>query len=175
VRRLAEHHGADLQLRFVLPMVMRGLPVPRAKSMYIVSDTAREARSRGIPFGRMRDPVGRPTERGLSLIPYAQRAGRGQEYVLSFLQGVWAKGIDAGRDRGLKKIVAAAGLSWSEARAALGDEGWRQIAEHNRQELFALGLWGVPSFRVGDTALWGQDRLWAIEAALMRTGAAEQH
>jgi 2-hydroxychromene-2-carboxylate isomerase len=31
-----------------------------------------------------------------------------------------------------------------------------------------LGLWGVPSFRVGDVAVWGQDRLWVIETELQR-------
>jgi len=50
---------------------------------------------------------------------------------------------------------------------ALKDEGWRVIAEANRAELFSLGLWGVPSFRVGDTAAWGQDRLWVIQQALL--------
>ena len=31
----------------------------------------------------------------------------------------------------------------------------------------ASGLWGVPSFRVGDLAVWGQDRLWAVQEALL--------
>lgn len=33
--------------------------------------------------------------------------------------------------------------------------------------MFALGLWGVPSFRVNDIAVWGQDRLWAVQDALL--------
>ena len=79
----------------------------------------------------------------------------------------FAVGIDAGSDRGLRTIVERAGLSWAEAREALKDEAWRLTAEKNREELFALGLWGVPSFRVGDTAVWGQDRLWAVRDALL--------
>ena len=35
--------------------------------------------------------------------------------------------------------------------------------------MFALGLWGVPSFRVRDTAVWGQDRLWAVRQALLES------
>lgn len=163
---LGQRTGAPVRLRFVLPMVMRGLPVPREKRRYISLDTAREARARGIPFGCLNDPVGRPTERGLALIPYAERAGKGQDYILSFMRGVWAEGIDAGSDRGLRKIVERAGLSWDEARIALKDDAWRLTAEKNREELFSLGLWGVPSFRVEDTAVWGQDRLWVIEDAL---------
>ena len=42
---LGRHTGAPVRIRYVLPMVMRG-----------------------IPFGRINDPVGKPTERGLALI-----------------------------------------------------------------------------------------------------------
>ena len=163
--------GAQVRLRYVLPMVMRGLPVPRIKRSYIAMDAAREAFVRGTPFGRINDPVGRPTERGMSLIPLAERQGLGQRYVLSFLQGVWAEGIDAGSNSGLRRIAERAGLSWSDALQALDNTAWRQTAEDNRTALFALGLWGVPSFAFGDTAVWGQDRLWAIQQALMNTQA----
>jgi 2-hydroxychromene-2-carboxylate isomerase len=158
--------GAAVHLRYVLPMVMRGLPVPRSKRRYITEDTAREAFVRGIPFGRLNDPVGRPTERGLALVDFAQQQGKGQAYVLSFLHGVWAEGINAGSSRGLRTIVERAGLSWADARLALKDQAWRGVAERNREDLLALGLWGVPSMQVQDVAVWGQDRLWAIEEKL---------
>jgi 2-hydroxychromene-2-carboxylate isomerase len=159
--------GAPVRLRYVLPMVMRGLSVPKNKRMYIALDTAREAFERNIPFGRLNDPVGRPTERGLSLMPYAEREGLGQHYVLSFLRGVWAEGLDAGSERGLRLIVERCGLSWPQAQIELKKNAWRETAEENRLELFSLGLWGVPSFRVGDLAVWGQDRLWAVHEALL--------
>jgi 2-hydroxychromene-2-carboxylate isomerase len=151
---------------------MRGLPVPREKRSYISQDAAREAFVRGIPFGRLNDPVGRPTERGLALMPLAERLGKGQQYVLSFMRGVWAEGIDAGSDRGLRSIAERAGLSWVDARQALQDDGWRSIAEHHRQEMFGLGLWGVPSFKVGECAVWGQDRLWAVQEELLKDARA---
>lgn len=170
---LASHTGARVNLRYLLPMVMRGLPVPAEKRGYIAADAAREAHWRGTPFGRVNDPVGRPTERGLALIPLAQKLGRGEAYVSAFMHGVWAQGIDAGSDRGLRSIVQRAGLPWTDARDALQDDGWRAVAERNRQDMFALGIWGVPSFVVGDTAVWGQDRLWAIQEALLRAGSGQ--
>jgi 2-hydroxychromene-2-carboxylate isomerase len=91
------------------------------------------------------------------------------------MQGVWSEGIDAGRDGGLRPIVERAGLNWSEARNALADEAWRTTAGASRAELFALGLWGVPSIRVGDTAVWGQDRPWAVQEALQRPTDADPH
>lgn len=166
VFELARLSGAQLRLRYVLPMVMRGLPVPAAKRGYISQDTAREAFVRGIPFGRINDPVGKPTERGLSLMPLAERLGQSEAYVLSFMQGVWAEGLDAGSNRGLRRITERAGLPWDQVQQALQDNGWRQTAEANRTDLFALGLWGVPSFSVDGVSAWGQDRLWVIEEQL---------
>ncbi len=160
--------GAPVRLRYVLPMVMRGLPVPSEKRSYISQDAAREAHVRGIPFGRLNDPVGRPAERGLALIPFAEQSGKAQAYVLSFMHSVWAEGIDAGSERGLRIIAERAGLDWAQASAALKNDAWRAVAEQNRAELFALGLWGVPSFRLRDVAVWGQDRLWAIEEELLK-------
>ncbi len=172
VLALGRFTGAQVRLRYLLPMVMRGLPVPPAKRRYISLDAAREAFERGIPFGRVNDPLGRPTERGLALMALADRVGLGPAYLLSFMQGVWAEGLDAGSDRGLRRMAERAGLRWDECRFALRDPGWRETAENNRREMFALGLWGVPSFRVGDTVVWGQDRLWAIEQALLNPTAS---
>jgi len=165
--------GAPVNLRYVLPMAMRGLPVPRNKRIYISQDAAREAHVRGIPFGRLNDPIGRPTERGLALIPLAERHQRGQAYVSSFMRAVWSEGIDAGADRGLRRIAERAGLPWNEAREAMSDEGWRATAEAHRAEMFDLGLWGVPSFRCRQLAVWGQDRLWAVQDELLRSGRVE--
>lgn len=167
---MAERFGVQVQLRFVLPMVMRGLPVPKEKRQYIVRDTAREAWLQGTDFGRLNDPVGKPTERGLSLIPWAEQQGRGREYVLAFMDLVWAKGVDAGSNRGLARIVRTAGLNWDEAKAALHNDEWRARAEANRSLLFELGLWGVPSFRWGNVTAWGQDRLWVLEQAMLSSG-----
>jgi 2-hydroxychromene-2-carboxylate isomerase len=173
VKALADAWGARLQLRFVLPMVMRGLPVPRMKGLYFALDAAREARRYGVPFGRIADPLGAPVERGYSLLPWAREQGRGFEYCRAFLRAVWGEGVDAGGDAGLRRIVEAAGLDWRQAQPLIGNDGWRAEAEANRAEMFELGLWGVPCFRVDEVATWGQDRLWVIEDELRRvTGAA---
>ena len=167
VTALARYTGATVRWRYVLPMVMRGLPVPAAKRRYIAADAAREARWWGIPFGRINDPLGRPTERGLALMPLAEREGRVAEYVNAFMHAVWAQGINAGSDKGLRRITQAAGLNWPEAVTALDDNAWRATAEANRQALSNLGLWGVPSLSVGALNVWGQDRLHWIQDALL--------
>ena len=163
---LARHTGAQLHLRYVLPMAMRGLAVPRAKRMYIAWDTAREARARGVPFGRLLDPLGAATERGLAVLARAMAMGVGEVFLMSFLRGVWSEGVDASSDAGLRRLALRAGLSVADVQDALNDEAWRVSAETHRQTLLGHGLWGVPAFRVGQQVFWGQDRLWAVQQAL---------
>jgi 2-hydroxychromene-2-carboxylate isomerase len=169
----------ELVLRPVLPMVMRGLPVPRQKQLYITLDTKREAEDAAVAFGRVCDPVGRPVERCFSLYPWAASRGRAGELLRSFTQAAFAEGVDTGSDAGLRRVVERAGLDWNEALPHLDrDDGWRAELEANRAQLLALGLWGVPSFRIvgrrgePDWSTWGQDRLWRVEQEIRRRVSA---
>ncbi len=188
---LEKRYPVDVVLRPVLPMVMRGLPVPLAKRIYIVLDTKREADRAGVDFGRVCDPVGEPVERGFSLYNFAKSQGRVGPYLQAFAEGVFAHGIDAGTDQGLQRIVEMAGLSWADAQQHRSDESWREELEANRKCLFDHGLWGVPSFRLigaagdagagaspsdsrasdfstSDFSTWGQDRIWLVEEEIRR-------
>lgn len=166
VKALADAYGAELKLRYVLPMAMRGMEIRRAKGFYIMADVVREAERMDIPFGNMCDPLGTPVERGYAILHKAIELGRGFEFAQSFLSGVWADGLDAGSDRGLKIITERAGLSWAEMKPLLGGDHWRADENANQTEMLSYSIWGVPSFRVGEVAAWGQDRLWVIESAL---------
>jgi 2-hydroxychromene-2-carboxylate isomerase len=167
VIEISKRYNAQLNLRFVLPMVMRGLPIPDAKRFYIVSDTKREAERVGLPFGLIADPVGKPTERGLAVLHFAIEQGKGEAFAVSFMRGVFAEGINARSDNGLLKLCLRAGISAEQMHAALADTQWRTVAEANREEMFTLGIWGVPAFRVNEgSAHWGQDRLWLLEQQL---------
>jgi hypothetical protein len=59
-----------------------------------------------------------------------------------------------------------------EARAAIADEAWRPWAQQNATDLTSVGLWGVPSFRIGDYVTWGQDRIEYLDDRLRRHFAA---
>ncbi len=168
VVELAHHYGARLKLRFVLPMVMRGLPVPRVKSTYITFDNVREAARVGLPFGPIVDPVGAGTERSLAVLHHAIPLGTGEAFAHAALRGCWTQGIDLASDHGLARVAKSAGVSEAVVTQALADQSWRDAAEANRLALFDAGLWGVPSFRVnGKPAHWGQDRIWMLEQDIL--------
>jgi 2-hydroxychromene-2-carboxylate isomerase len=159
---------APVRLRPVLPMVQRGLAVPRAKVLYLAWDCSRIARDLGVPYGRIADPVGAGAERCLAVAYLADRLDLGGAWLESASTGIWSEGIDPARDAGLRRLAERAGLSWSDVQGALADDDWRAWAEGNRQGLFDTGLWGVPSFRYGTLSLWGQDRLDLLRAVIER-------
>ncbi|WP_417451361.1 DsbA family protein [Kordiimonas sp.] len=163
---LAAKTGLRLKLKPVMPMVMRGLKVPPTKARYILHDTAREARMENIPFGRAVDPLGLATERAMALGFRLAEDGEDLAFFKAFTRAVFAEGIDGATDQGLSRVLARAGISSSKLSGALSPDVWKPRAEKNRQMMLMSGSWGVPTFRIGNETLWGQDRMWAIVEAL---------
>jgi len=174
----AKAAGVTFSLRPVLPMVMRGVPATREKGMYIFTDAAREARAAAVLYGNFYDPIGDPVRRCYALYPWAAAQNKGVELCSSFLRHAFVLGVNTNNDRGLRKVVEAAGLDWSAAQPHREDNSWEALLEDNRQTMYEAGLWGVPSFRLLDPAgepllsSWGQDRLWLVAHTLRDALAA---
>lgn len=170
---LADRLGLDLQLRPLVPMVARGVPAPRRKLLYILTDAARLARRRGLAFGPFRDPLGAGVERCLAVLHEATAHGTGREFVLAAMRAIWTRAADLSRDAPLQAVAAEAGLTADVVAQAVATGGWRAQLEANAAALAVLGLWGVPSMclRGPDgqpaTVAWGQDRVWAVERAAL--------
>lgn len=166
--KLAEDLGVNLQLRPVLPMVMRGVPATMEKGQYILFDAGREARAAGVPFGPCADPIGEPTRRAYSLFSWAEQQGKAVKFFSSFLHCAWVDAVNTNSDKGMQQVVERAGLDWTAAKTVIDQSGWQADLEKNRLAMYELGLWGVPSYQVvseqGSTvlAVWGQDRLWLV-------------
>jgi len=176
--RLAAETGVRLDVRPVLPMVMRGVPATRAKGRYIMSDTAREARALGLKWGKIYDPIGQPVRNAYALYPWACERGKGIELLGSFMHAAFFDGVNTNNQRGMKVVVERAGLPWDEAVQKMGDPAskaaWEEELEKNRLAMYGFGSWGVPSFRLLDEegaevlGLWGQDRLWLFSREIQR-------
>jgi 2-hydroxychromene-2-carboxylate isomerase len=175
IERIAEitaRHQVELTLRPILPMVERGLAVPTMKRMYIVRDAKREADRLGIPFGQIADPLGDGVANCIAITKLAIDRGLGLEFARSAMKGIWSEALDVASYVDLRTVVERAGLPWEDAKTALADESWRAWAKLSADDLLAIGLWGVPSFRAGDYSTWGQDRLDFLEDRLRRHEAA---
>ena len=174
---LIDRSGVTVKLRPVMPMMMRGVPAPRPKQRYILTDAAREARAHGVPFGRMVDPFGEPVKRAFALFPGAVAVDGGMAFVTAYLSAAWAQGIDISTEAGLRQVAANAGLDWDDLQAASRGTDSAALLEDNLNAMLDAGLWGVPSFRVsGGTdeepyACWGQDRIWRVENEIANRAA----
>ena len=159
---IADAFKLKLVVRPVLPMVMRGMQVPQRKLAYIAKDTSREARRLDIPYGHFADPVGIGVERCLAVFFYAQGERRERDFLLHAGEAIWSRAIDVATDKGMRKVTGRCGLFWPDVLAAMEDESWRQEVEENRESMFDSGSWGVPTIRLGDYVVWGQDRDWLL-------------
>ena len=159
---IADAFGLKLEVRPVLPMVMRGLAVPKSKLLYIANDANREARRLELPFGKIADSIGVGSERCIAAFYYAQGQGKERDFLYIVGQAIWSRAIDIASDEGMQIVAKRAGLSWPELKAAMQDDDWRAKVEANREALTEIGLWGVPSFKIGELVLWGQDRNWLL-------------
>ena len=167
---LADRYDVDVVFRGVIPMVMRGQAVPRAKSLHTLRDVAREADRLGMPFGRIHDPLGDGAIRCLLVAEHAIDAGREREFVLAASRALWGEAVDVSRDDGLRAVCERAGLAWPACAAALTDPALRDRVEANTEALAALDHWGVPVFLFAGERFWGQDRIEDLEAALRDAG-----
>lgn len=166
---LRDRHRVDVTVRPVLPMVTRGLPVSRAKKLYIVHDAKREADRLGIPFGRACDPLGKGIGHCMALFFHCA-VGKGLELELphSLMKGIWSEARDVAHLPDLVFLAKRVGIDEAEARAAIVDPSWKEQARRNRDALTELGLWGVPCLRIGSYSTWGQDRIPLVEAEIAR-------
>lgn len=160
--RIADAYGLRFQIKPVLPMVMRGLPVPKAKLLYIVRDCKREADRLGIPFGRISDPVGPGAERCIAVFAYAQSQQKERQFCIEAGKAIFSEAVDVASDKGMRIVTERAGLFWPEVKAAMYRDDWREEVQVNRDTMTEAGVWGVPSFRLGELCLWGQDRDWIL-------------
>ena len=166
---LARHYQVPLEIKLILPMLMRNMNVPDAKKWYIVRDTKRQANLLGLNYGFIADPLGAGVERCYALYEYAKSENKAADFLLSFARAVNTEGIPSQTDAGLKTIVERSGLNWQKAQSLLDNEGWRSSVEDNFSNLYKLGLWGVPCFQYGESLVWGQDRIDVIEQAICRS------
>ncbi len=172
VKELESSYPIKIITKPVLPMLMRNMTIPRYKAKYIFKDTAREARKYGVPFGKVKSPLGKPAERAYSLFPWIDQQGKGFEYIYRLMIASFRKGEDIGKKRYLRKLIEDLQLEWNEAEKHLDSDGWKEILEKNRLIMYEGRSWGVPTFKLVDGennfTTWGQDRIWLVEEEIIK-------
>jgi len=172
ILKLIDDTGVAVRWRPVMPMMMRGVPAPFPKQVYIMMDSGREGRAAGAPIQNMVDPFGDPVRRALSLWAWVQSEDRERAFLTAYLEGAWSTGVDITSQAGLDRVLTDAGLSPADASSHYDDTASEALLQENLDPMLDEGLWGVPSFRVtGGGAepfvCWGQDRIWRVAAEIV--------
>lgn len=84
-------------------------------------------------------------------------AGPGREHVETAFDMVWKEGRDLEDPSTLEALARR--LHIEDARAVLADAGVKARLKANTDAAIAQGIFGVPTFQLGDTLFWGQDSL----------------
>jgi 2-hydroxychromene-2-carboxylate isomerase len=173
VEDVAARAGAELVYK---PFLLGGLfqavgtpnvplfEMPQAKQRHAGLDMRRWAAHFGTPFhfpSRFPMNTVKPLRMVLAL-PNEQRA----PLVNAIYRAYWAEDRDIADSATLAEIAASAGLDGASLVAKTGDDALKRALRDATEEAARLGLFGAPSFLVGDLLFWGQDRLVLVEKAL---------
>ncbi len=173
IEEICERHGVSLQWKPILlgplfkkigrmPLFQRPLEGEHARV-----DLRRWAEYLGVP---LEFPPVFPVD-GLAACRghrFAEESGRPGAYCRRLLEACWGEGRDIGRQEELASVVSELGLdvaAFLESIKRPEVKEWlrREVAEAGRR-----GVFGAPTFLVGEELFHGNDRLFMLEETLAR-------
>ena len=98
----------------------------------------------------------------------AQRAGVGPAYLDAMLKGMWEQGLKLDAPEVFVAALDAAGLDGAALLAATADPEVKAALMAHTEAAVARGVFGIPTFFVGDEMFFGKDRLSQVEAELAK-------
>jgi len=171
---IAAAHGAQIVWR---PMLLGGVfkatgnhsPVEiPAKGKWMQQDMQRWAARYGAVF---RNNPHFPINTLVLMRGAAGMQMRGQDfdkYVEAIFRAMWENPRNLGEPQELAAVLRQAGFDADAFLALVNDPAVKEQLKKNTEEAVARGVFGAPTFFVGEEMFWGQDRLDFVAAALTR-------
>ncbi len=172
--KIAAETGAAIAWR---PMLLGGVfkatgnaspvTVP-AKGRWMNDDIARWARRYGVPFAfNPHFPINTLTlMRGAAGLQM-RRPEVFERYLATIYEAMWKEPANLGDPGVLAATLAAAGFDADEFAALVADPEVKAKLVATTEEAVARGVFGAPTFFVGDAMFFGQDRLDFVREALL--------
>jgi 2-hydroxychromene-2-carboxylate isomerase len=101
----------------------------------------------------------------------AREAGVEAGYIEMGLEGLWEEGLKLDDPQVLARRIDSAGLDSASLLAAAQTDRVKLNLADNTAAAVARGVFGVPTFFVGDEMFFGKDRLGQVEEAIAATTA----
>ena len=90
------------------------------------------------------------------------------KYMDAVFHAMWAEPRNLGEPAALAAVLRRAGLDADVFLALAYDAAVKEQLKKHTEEAVARGVFGAPTFFVGEEMFWGQDRLDFVAAALAR-------
>jgi 2-hydroxychromene-2-carboxylate isomerase len=102
----------------------------------------------------------------------ARRAGVGERYLEVVETAMWEAGEQMGDPEVVRRVLDAAGLAGQALLAATQDPEVKAELAANTEAAVARGVFGSPTFFVGEEMFFGKERLGQVEEEVRRAAAA---
>jgi len=175
---IAARHGAEVRL---IPCLLGGIfkltgnqaPMVafggvKGKMDYEMLETRRFIETHGLTAFRFNPHFPVNTLLLMRGMVAAQRASVGPAYLDAMLKGMWEEGLKLDDPAVFVAAAEAAGLDGAALLAATGDPEVKGELVANTDAAVARGVFGIPTFFVGDEIFFGKERLGQVEAELAK-------
>ena len=138
-----------------------------AKGHYMLQDLQRYARRYGVEFRHNPHfPVNTlMLMRGATGL-HLRHPSRLPVYVDAVYHAMWVEGRDLNDPGTVGAVVREAGFDLHQFQALTADQEVKDQLKATSQEAVQRGVFGAPTFFVGDQMFWGQDRMDSVREAL---------
>jgi len=139
-----------------------------AKGRYMGVELHRWARRYGVPFAANKFfPIN--TMRLMRGAVAAQHAECFAEYHRAIYPAFWVDSANLGEPGVIRAVLDKAGLNADLILARIEEPGVKEQLRLNTEEAVRRGVFGAPTFFVGEEMFWGNDRLMFVEEALTQS------
>lgn len=178
IEAMCAQHGASLHIWPVdfgtIFAASGGLPLPKRspqRQAYRLQELPRWRDFLGIPI--VIKPAAFPTSEALSsacVIAIRETMGHWPAIRLAHrvLKALWEEEVNPGDEATLARLIAEVGLDAKAVLALVADPKWADMRTENTQAALDRGVFGAPSYVIGEEIFWGQDRLDFVERRLAR-------
>jgi 2-hydroxychromene-2-carboxylate isomerase len=176
IEALAATHGASLRIHPVdfgtIFPASGGLPLPKRapqRQAYRLQELRRWRDALDIPINiQPRHFPARELPAASSVIAVRETIGDAPAVALAHgvLKALWQDEKDTGDIATLAGLIAEVGLDPDKVLALAAEPRWAERRAADSEAALARGVFGAPTYVIGEDIFWGQDRLEFVERRL---------
>lgn len=129
----------------------------KIKIPLVRQDIKRWAQKLGIPM--VPPPITTDPTRAGAVSVLAENEGKLKDYIIAVMNAEWAEGRDIGDLEVLCDVCAGLGMEASAVIDAARNPDNLAILDRNAEDAKNTGVFGVPTFVIGEDMFWGNDRI----------------